>query len=87
MDPLFILRDNGRITTYDRRGLAYVMIEKKEIDNMPFMPLVLPIYIVEFNSIFIERSYQTIETEVGQSITLKVLLQHEYGLLFAESKF
>jgi hypothetical protein len=61
------------------------MIEKKEIDNKPFMPLVLPIYVAEFYSIFVERSYQTIDTEVGQSITLKVLLQHEYGLLFAES--
>lgn len=85
-DPLIDLRENGRITTYDRRGLAYVMIEKKVIDNKPFMPLVLPVYVVEFYSIFVERSYQTIDTEIGQSITLKVLLQHEYGLLFAESK-
>ncbi len=85
-DPLINLRENGKITTYDRRGLAYVMIEKKEIDNKPFMPLVLPIYVVEFYSLFVERSYQIIDTEIGQSITLKVLLQHEYGLLFAESK-
>jgi len=86
-NPLIDLKENGRITTYDRRGLAYVMIEKKEIDNKPFMPLVLPIYVVEYYSIFVERSYQTIDTEVGQSITLKIILQHEYGILFAESKF
>lgn len=84
-DPLIILRDNGKITTFDRRGLAYIMIEKKEIDNKPFMPLVLPVYVTEFFSVFVERSYQTIDMEVGHTVHLKVLLQHEYGLLFAES--
>lgn len=83
-DPLISLRENGRITTYDRKGVAYVMIEKKENDNMPFMPLLLPIFVTEFYSIFIERSYRMIDAEVGQSFDLKVLLQHEYGILFAE---
>jgi len=86
-DALIRLKDNGQITTYDRSGLAYVLIEKKEIDNKPFMPLVLPIYVVQFSSLFVDRSYQTINTEIGQSITLKILLQHEFGLLFAESTY
>jgi len=83
-DPLIHIRENGRISTFDRKGLAYVMIEKKENDNMPFLPILLPIYITEFYSIFVERSYRMIDAEVGQSFDLKVLLQHEYGILFAE---
>ena len=81
------MNENGRITTNNKRGLAHVKIERKEKSNRPFIPVILNIYVVEFYSIFVEKSFQLIDIEVGKQEEFKIYLQHEFGLLFAESKF
>ena len=84
---LISLTDNGRITTYDKKGISYVMINQIEKDNKPFTPVILPIYVTDFYSIFVEKSYTLFDMELSQTMTLRVITQHEYGLQFAESKF
>jgi len=37
----------------------------------------------DFYSIFVEKSYQLIDMEIGQEIELALAIQHEYGLVFA----
>ena len=48
------------------------------------MPVILPILVNEFHSIFIEKTHTIIDMEVGQEILLKIIIQHYNGVLFAE---
>ena len=77
------MTDNGRITSYFRNGLAYISISQlNNKDNN--VPVILPILVSEFYSIFIEKTHTIIDMEVGQEILLKIIIQHYNGLLFAE---
>ena len=86
-EQVISLHDSGRITTYNQRGLAHVLINQREKDNMPFIPVVLPVYVTDFHSLFVEKSYRLIDMEIGQIVNLKIIIQHEYGILFADGKF
>ena len=77
------MTDSGRITSYFRNGLAYISISQKDNkDNN--VPVILPILVNEFYSIFIEKTHTIIDMEVGQEMILKVIMQHYNGALFAE---
>ena len=77
------MTDNGRITSYFRNGLAYISISQlNNKDNN--VPVILPILVCEFYSIFIEKTHTIIDMEVGQEMLLKIIIQHYNGLLFAE---
>ena len=77
------MTDSGRVTTYTRNGLAYVSIsQQSNKDNN--VPVILPILVNDFYSIFIEKTHTIIDMEVGQDILLKVIIQHYHGLSFAE---
>lgn len=78
------LTDQGLIKTHDKQGIVQVLIDTKEKTNKPFIPVILPIYITDFYSLFLEKSFQLLEIEVGQVIELKIILQHEFGLSFSE---
>ena len=80
------LTDSGRVKSYNREGVAYVSItqlnNKENINNK--VPVTLPIFVSNFHNIFIEKTHTIIDMEVSQELILKVILQHYYGLLFAE---
>jgi hypothetical protein len=77
------MTDNGRITSYFRNGLAYISISQlNNKDNI--VPVILPIMVSEFYSIFIEKTHTIIDMEVGQEMLLKIIIQHYNGILFAE---
>ena len=77
------MTDNGRITSYFRNGLAYISISQlNNKDNN--VPVILPILVSEFYSIFIEKTHTIIDMEVGQEMLLKIIIQHYNGVLFAE---
>ena len=77
------MTDNGRIKSYFRNGLAYISISQlNNKDNN--VPVILPILVSEFYSIFIEKTHTIIDMEVGQEMLLKIIIQHYNGLLFAE---
>ena len=80
------LTDSGRVTSYNREGVAYVSItqlnNKENINNQ--VPVTLPIFVSNFHNIFIEKTHTIIDMEVSQELILKVILQHYHGLLFAE---
>lgn len=80
---LFSLTNEGRITTNTVQGISQVLIDQKYKTEAPFVPVVLSIYVTEFYSIFIDRSFVLLDIDVGQEQDLKVILQHEFGLLFA----
>ena len=86
-EQFLTLYENGKITSFHQRGLAHILINQKEKDNMPFIPVVLPVFVTEFHSLFLDKSYQLIDMEIGQVVKLKVIMQHEYGILFAEGKY
>jgi hypothetical protein len=76
--------ESGRVVTRNK-GLSYVSIEKNEkVSNRPYVPVVVPVWVTDFYSLFIEKSHQLIDMEIGQIALHKIILQHEYGLLFAE---
>lgn len=79
------LSSNGRVETSNKLGMSFVSIDKREKDDYPITPVVLPIYVTEFYSVFVDKSYSLLDMEIGQRITLKIMIQHEYGLMFAES--
>ena len=79
---IITMTETGRITSYFRSGLAYISISQKNNDNS--VPVILPILVNDFYSIFIEKTDTIIDMEVGQDILLKIIIQHYYGLLFAE---
>lgn len=81
------LTDSGRVTSYFQTGIAHVLINQRDKENPAFIPVVVPVFVTDFYSLFAERSYQLIDMEIGQEVTLKILLQHEYGILFADGKF
>jgi hypothetical protein len=81
------LSDSGRVTSYFQTGMAHVLINQRDKENPAFIPVVVPVFVTDYYSLFAERSYQLIDMEIGQEVTLKILLQHEYGLLFADGKF
>ena len=77
------MTESGRITSYYRNGLAYISISQtNNRDNN--VPVILPILVNDFYSIFIEKTHTIIDMEVGQEMLLKVIIQHYHGLLFAE---
>ena len=80
---ILTMTDSGRITTYSRNGLAYISIsQKSNRDNN--VPVILPVLVNDFYSIFIEKTHTIIDMEVGQDILLKIIIQHYHGLLFAD---
>ena len=80
---IITMTDSGRITSYFRNGLAYISISQiNNKDNN--VPVILPILINDFYSIFIEKTHTIIDMEVGQDILLKIIIQHYHGLLFAD---
>ena len=77
------MTDNGRVTSFFRNGLAYISISQlNNKDNN--VPVILPILVSEFHSIFIEKTHTIIDMEVGQEMILKIILQHYNGIIFAE---
>ena len=77
------MTNSGRITSYFRNGLAYVSISQlSNKDNN--VPVILPILVNDFYSIFIEKTHTIIDMEVGQEMLLKIIIQHYNGLLFAD---
>ena len=80
---IITMTDSGRVTSYFRNGLAYISISQiNNKDNN--VPVILPILINDFYSIFIEKTHTIIDMEVGQEMLLKVIMQHYHGLLFAD---
>jgi hypothetical protein len=74
------MRDNFRITYYFRNGLVYISISQlNNKDNN--IPIILPIFVSEFYSIFIEKTHSII---IDQEMQLKIIIQHYYGILFVE---
>ena len=74
------MRDNNRITFYFRNGLVYIFISQlNNKDNN--IPIILPIFVSEFYSIFIEKTHSII---IDQEMQLKIIIQHYYGILFVE---
>ena len=74
------MRDNSRITFYFRNGLVYIFISQfNNKDNN--IPIILPIFVSEFYSIFIEKTHSII---IDQEMQLKIIIQHYYGILFVE---
>ncbi len=74
------MRDNNRITSYFRNGLVYISISQlNNKDNN--IPIILPIFVSEFYSIFIEKTHSII---IDQEMQLKIIIQHYYGILFVE---
>lgn len=80
---LFSLTSDGRIATNTVQGISQVLIEQKYKTEAPFVPVILSVYVTDFYSIFIDRSFVLLDIDVGQEQDLKVILQHEFGLLFA----
>ena len=80
---IITMTDSGRVTSYFRSGLAYISISQKN-NNDNTVPVILPILVNDFYSIFIEKTHTIIDMEVGQDILLKIIIQHYYGLLFAD---
>ena len=77
------MTNSGRVTSYYRNGLAYISISQlNNKDNN--VPVILPILVNDFYSIFIEKTHTIIDMEVGQEILLKVIIQHYNGMLFAD---
>ncbi len=64
--------DNGRITSYFRNGLAYLSIPQINNKDNNFT-IVLPIFVREFYSIFIEKTHAIIDMEIGKECYLKLL--------------
>ena len=57
------MTDNGRITSYFRNGLAYISISQlNNKDNN--VPVILPILVSEFYSIFIEKTHTIISKRI-----------------------
>jgi hypothetical protein len=77
------MTNSGRVTSYFRNGLAYISISQlNNKDNN--VPVILPILVNDFYSIFIEKTHTIIDMEVGQEMLLKIIIQHYNGLLFAD---
>ena len=80
------LTNEGRITSYNNTGLVYIRIN--QIDNNENInnnvPVILPVLINDFYSIFIEKTHMILNMEVEQNLILKIVIQHEYGIIFAE---
>ena len=80
------LTNEGRITTYNNTGLVYIRIN--QIDNNENInnnvPVILPVLINDFYSIFVEKTHMILNMEVEQNLILKIVIQHEYGIIFAE---
>ena len=79
------LSENGRIKTFNKVGLTQIHVDRKEKLDTPFIPQVLTIYVTNFYSVYIEKSYTLLDMEIGQKYKLKVKIQHEFGLIFSES--
>ena len=67
------MRDNSRITFYFRNGLVYIFISQlNNKDNN--IPIILPIFVSQFYSIFIEKTYTIIDMEIDQEMLLKIII-------------
>ena len=63
---------DGRIKSYFRNGLAYISISKlNNKDNN--VTIILPIFVREFYSIFLEKTHIIIYMEIGKECYLKLL--------------
>jgi len=45
---------------------------------------ILPIFVSEFYSIFIEKTHSIIDMKIGQEMLLKYIIKYYYRILFAE---
>lgn len=77
------ISNTGRIETFIQSGLVHILIEKTEKTGL-IVPTVLNVYITDYYQIFAQNSNDILILESGQNIDLKISLQHESGLLFAE---
>lgn len=77
------LSKTGRVETSLQSGLTMVQIEKAGKS----IPTVLNVFVTNYHSIFAEKSHKVIAMEAGSELNLKLAIQHESGLLFANSKF
>lgn len=84
-NKILSLNSSGKIITSNEVGINQIIIEQYEKDNSPFVPVILSIYVCEFYSFFIEKSYELLDVDVGEEIILRIILQHEYGLLYPEN--
>lgn len=97
---LYSLSPQGRITTNSIQGIAQIIadqnnkagisisnsnINNNSNSNTPFIPTILSVFITNFHSLFVEKSYQLLNIDIGQTQELKIILQHEFGLLFADN--
>jgi hypothetical protein len=65
--------------------MAQILIERREKEDMPFTPLVLTVSVSNFYSVYVDKSYSLLDMEISQKYRLSVKIQHEYGMMFAES--
>ena len=79
------LSENGRVTTYNTVGQVTIEITQVETkDGIATLPTLLVVYVSDFYSIFVERSFNLIDMQIGQEMFLKVRIQHDSGIAFAD---
>jgi len=83
---LIYLTNESRITIYNNSGLIYIRINQIDNDeNINInIPVILPVLINDFYSIFVEKTHMILNMEVEENLILKIVIQHEYGIIFAE---
>ena len=89
------LTEDGRVTTYNKSGLVNILIKKNYYNDLKSensnkysnieVPTVLNLFVTDYYSIFAENSQKVVIMESGKNIELKLAVQHESGLMFAES--
>ncbi len=70
------------MSSYFRNGLASISKLNNKDNNVP---IILLIFVSEFYSIFIEKIHTIIDMEIGKEMLFKIIIQHYYGILFAEN--
>ena len=79
------LTETGRVTTYKTVGQVTIEINQAETkDGTPSLPTLLVVYVSDFYAIFIEKSFNLIDMQIGQEMFLKVRIQHDTGIAFAD---
>ena len=79
------LTETGRVTTYKTVGQVTIEISQAETkDGTPSLPTLLVVYVSDFYAIFIEKSFNLIDMQIGQEMYLKVRIQHDTGIAFAD---
>lgn len=75
---------DGNITTYSQSGISQILITQIDKNKTKYeIPVVLSLFVTEFYSIFINQSYRLMYIDEGDELQLDIILQHKYGLIFA----